>query len=44
MGALHTNPIELKSTEVTRKPGIEGKPDQFFLVDAYTFKETLIER
>ena len=29
---------------VTRKPGIEGKPDQFFLVDAYTFKETLIER
>ena len=29
---------------VTRKPGIEGEPDQFFLVDAYTFKETLIER
>ena len=28
---------------VTRKPGIEGKPDQFFLVDPYTFKETLIE-
>ena len=29
---------------VTRKPGIEGEPDQFFLVDPYSFKETLIER
>ena len=28
---------------VTRKPGIEGEPDQFFLVDPYSFKETLIE-
>ena len=43
-GGYYYDPRPGVKSFIIRKPGIEGEPDQFFQVDPYSFKETLIER
>jgi hypothetical protein len=42
-GGYYYDPRPGVKSFIIRKPGIEGQPDQFFRVDPYSFKETLIE-